>query len=77
MKLTGDLQAAYVAGIMEGMAYVQYNYSMKDYPLWAACIRKSSLGETTQDVVKFLQDHPAEESVSFALSQTLGPKCKH
>ena len=77
MKLDGDSQAVYVAGIMEGMAYVQYNYSMPEYAIWAACVRQKTLGDTTTEVVAFLKDHPKEEAVSFALTQTLGARCKH
>ncbi len=77
IKLDEDSQVVYIAGILEGMAYVQYNYSMQQYGIWADCVRQKTLGDTTHDVIAFLKDHPEEEAVSFALTQTLGARCKH
>ena len=34
LKLSDDMQGIYVGGLIEGMAFIQRNYSMPDYTLW-------------------------------------------
>ena len=78
LTLPDDLQAMYVAGLMEGMAFVQYGYSIADYPKWIECVRRKSLGDTTTDLVAFLRHDPSfKEGVSSAFSQMLGRRCAH
>jgi hypothetical protein len=77
LTLTEDLQAAYVGGLIEGIAFVQYGYSHSDYPAWVECVRRKTLGDTTKDVVAFIQQEHFNESVSAALAKTMGKRCKH
>jgi hypothetical protein len=77
LTLTEDLQAAYVGGLIEGIAFVQYGYSHPDYPAWVECVRRKTLGDTTKDVVAFIQQEHFNESVSAALAKTMGKRCKH
>ena len=78
LNIPNDFQVAYVGGLMEGMAFIQYNYSMPDYASWAECIRKKTLGDTTADVIAFIKESANfEESVSAALAKTLGRQCKN
>jgi hypothetical protein len=76
LQLTEDFQALYVGGLIEGMAYVQYGHSMADYPTWVACVKRKTLGETTQLVTGFLKENPSfNEGVSTALAKTLSARC--
>jgi hypothetical protein len=76
LQLTEDFQALYVGGLIEGMAFIQYGYSMTDYPTWVSCVRQKALGETTQQVADFLKQNPSfNEGVSTALAKTLSSRC--
>jgi hypothetical protein len=78
LKLPGNLQALYVGGLIEGMAFVSYGNSDASYPAWVSCVRSKTLGDTTKDVVTFIQEQPSfNEGVGGALAQTLGRRCKH
>jgi len=78
LKLDEDIQAVYVGGLMEGMAFISYGISEGSYPQWVKCVRSKTLGETTEDVVAFIRQEPNfSEGVSSALAQTLGRRCKH
>jgi hypothetical protein len=78
LKLPGDLQALYVGGLIEGMAFVSYSNSDASYPAWVSCVRGKTLGDTTRDVVMFIQQQSSfNEGVGSALAQTLGRRCKH
>ena len=43
LELSGDRQASYVAGILQGMSYVMFNYDRAGYERWDACVRAQSL----------------------------------
>jgi hypothetical protein len=78
LRIPEDIQTAYVGGIMEGMAFVSYGNSEVSYPAWVNCVRSRALGDTTKDVVSFIQQEPNfGEGMSSTLSQTLGRHCKH
>jgi hypothetical protein len=78
LKLPEDLQAVYVGGIIEGMAFAAYAYVPSEYPTWVSCVRAKTLGETTNDVVALIKQTPNfNEGVGSALAQTLGRRCKH
>jgi hypothetical protein len=78
LKLPSDLQALYVGGLIEGMAFVSYSNSDASYPAWVSCVRTKTLGDTTKDVVMFIRQQPGfNEGVGSALAQTLGRQCKH
>ena len=77
LKLTEDLQAAYVGGLLEGMAFDQYGYSHPDYAAWVECVRRKTLGDTTKEVGAFIQQEHFDESVSAALAKIMGRRCKH
>jgi hypothetical protein len=78
LKLPGDLQALYVGGLIDGMAFVSYGNSDASYLAWVSCVRSKTLGDTTKDVVTFIQQQPSfSEGVGSALAQTLERRCKH
>ena len=78
LHLPDQIQSVYVGGLIEGMAFTSYGFSMPDYPVWVACVRSQPLGDTRKDVVLFLQQTPTfDEGVGSALAQTIGKRCKH
>ena len=77
LRLTEEIQTIYVSGILEGIAFMGYSYAPDDYPAWTECVRKKTLGETTKDVVAFIQQGPKfNEGVASAVAQSLGRRCK-
>jgi hypothetical protein len=78
LKLPEDLQALYVGGLIEGMAFVSYGNSEPSYPAWVRCVRSKTLGDTTKDAVAFINQQPSfNEGMASALAQVLGRRCKH
>jgi hypothetical protein len=78
LKFPDGLQAVFVGGIIEGMAYVSYGYSLPSHEAWTACVRLKSVGDTTADVVAFLKQDPAfNESIASAFAHVIGKRCKH
>ena len=77
LKLPLNFQGLYIGGLIEGMAYAYYGDAQPDYLKFADCVRGQTLGDTTQEVVTFLQQQPDfNEGVSLALARTLGNRCK-
>jgi hypothetical protein len=77
LKLPETFQGIYIAGLMEGMSYTMYGYSIPGYSDWVRCVRNASLGETTKKVVSFIQnDQSSNGGVSLALARTLKGACK-
>jgi hypothetical protein len=53
--LSSDDQAVFVGGLIEGMAFVSYGYSLASHDAWSACVQQKTIGDTTADVVAFLK----------------------
>src|ERR1700730_11195488 len=65
LKLPDGLQAGFVGGLIEGVAFVSYGYSLPDHEAWTACVRQKSIGDTAADVVAFIQQAPGfNESIA-------------
>jgi hypothetical protein len=78
LKLDQHLQAVFVGGIIEGLSFFAYGYSIPDYPAWAACARSKNLGDTTADVVAFVRETTNfDEGIASAVAQVIGKRCKH
>ena len=78
LKLPDGLQAVFVGGLIEGVAFVSYGYSLPDHEAWTACVRQKSIGDTAADVVAFIKKTPGfNESIASALAQVIGKRCKH
>jgi hypothetical protein len=60
LLLSNDRQGAYVAGILQGMSYVMFNYDKSGYERWDACVRSQSLEATIGDVIRLLKENPDE-----------------
>lgn len=76
LALSTELQAIYVAGIVDGMAYMLRNYDMPDHEEWTACVRKKPIA----DLVQKTNDHLLENveyidyPVAYALSKVIGQR---
>jgi hypothetical protein len=77
LSLPNDLQIVYVGGIMEGMSFVQYGYTIPNADKWIECARLKTLGDTTAEVISMVKAPDFHEGVSSALAQTMGHRCKH
>ena len=78
LKLPDGLQAVFVGGLIEGMSFITYGYSLPDHEAWTACVRRKSIGDTAADVVAYLQQNPGfTESIASAFAHTIGKRCKH
>lgn len=77
MQLTDDMQAVFVGGVLDGMAFTSYGMSWPGYSKWVDCVRAKPLGETSHEVVAFLKDTPSfQEGVASAVAQALGKRCR-
>lgn len=74
LSLPESIQAIYVAGLLDGISFVAYGNNDPSLGAWINCVRQVNLGQTTIDVVNFLEETPIEqrEPVPWALSQVIG-----
>ena len=77
LQLSSDRQAAYVAGLLEGMSYVMFNYDRAGYVRWEACVRAQSLEATVGDVLRLLKESPDESRtpVPWAVTRVVSKRC--
>jgi hypothetical protein len=77
LELSRDRQAAYVAGILQGMSYVMFNYDRAGYERWDACVRAQSLDATVGDVLRLLKESPNESRspVPWAVTRAVSKRC--
>ena len=75
LGLASDRQAAYVAGILQGMSYVMFNWA--GYERWDACVRSQSLDATVGDVLRLLKESPNESRspVPWAVTRAVTKRC--
>ena len=50
LAMSQDHQLVFVAGILEGMAFVYYSYGIDDYDKWTVCVRKAPMGDLMKEV---------------------------
>ena len=55
LQLSGDRQATYVEGILQGMSYVMLSYDRAGYDKWVACVGAQSLEATVEGVRRWLK----------------------
>jgi hypothetical protein len=77
LKLSGDRQAEYVAGILQGMSYVMTNYDRAGYERWDACVRAQTLEATVSDVLRLLKESPNESRnpIPWAVTRAISKHC--
>ena len=75
-KLPEEWQVTYVAGIVDGMAYVLYNSDSPDHDAWVACVQANTL-QSLFDGVKELvaaDDEFKGLPLSYAVATTIGKR---
>lgn len=77
LKLPSNIRAVYVGGVLDGMTFVTYGYSIPDHDRFVGCARTITLGELGTRTAEWLKAHPtfAEGSAS-AIVQTFSAYCK-
>ena len=81
LQLSADRQAAYMAGILQGMAYVMFNFDRAGYERCDACVRAQSLAQsleaTVNDVLSLLIENPNESRspVPWAVTRAVSKRC--
>jgi hypothetical protein len=77
LRLPADHQAAYVAGILQGMSYVMFNYDRAGYEKWDACVHAQNLEATVAEVLRLLNENPNESRnpVPWAVTRAVGKHC--
>lgn len=76
LKLPEEWQVTYVAGVVDGMAYVLYNSDSPDHDKWVACVQKAPLQDLI-DAVKVLVATDNEFMglpLSYAVSTSIGKR---
>ena len=76
MALSEELQAIYVAGLVDGMAYMGLNYDLPDHDKWIACVRAAPLGELLKDANAYLAANPEFQKypVTYSLAKAIGQR---
>ncbi len=76
LKFPDEVQALYIAGILDGMSYVSYGAQDPNLGAWENCVRTKSLGETSKEVVRWLTEHEQERwwPVPWAVAKVIGAR---
>ena len=76
LKLPPEFQAIYIGGVLDGMAYVSYGTQDPKLGAWTNCVRAKSLGQSTEEVVRWLIDNEHERwwPVPWAVAQVIGAR---
>jgi hypothetical protein len=74
LKLPEDLQNVYVAGVLDGMSYVTYNYEIADHDKFVACVRTQSLAATVAGVLDYIKNNPddAKNPLPWSVTKAIG-----
>jgi hypothetical protein len=59
LKLSEDARVAYVAGVIDGITFTSYGYSLPDHDRYVRCVRTLTLGALTQRTVDWLRARPS------------------
>lgn len=77
LNLSEGPQALYVGGIIDGVSFTSYGYSLPMHDNYVRCVRTLTLGALAQEVAAWLRANPSyRESMAGAVAQTLGVYCK-
>lgn len=77
LELPEGPQALYVGGIIDGVSFTSYGYSLPKHDSYVRCVHTLTLGALAQKVAAWLRANPSyRESMVGAVAQTLGGYCK-
>lgn len=75
LSFPSGVQSIYVAGALDGMAFVSYGNNEPTLDAWQKCVRRETLGKTTEEVVSFLKTNDDfNETLPSALAQIIGQR---
>jgi hypothetical protein len=78
LKLTEDMQVLYIAGVLDGVTYTTYGYSLPDHDTYVRCARTMTVGVFAQRVGDWIRANPKfTEASASAVAKTMGAYCAH
>lgn len=77
LKLPDGIQALYIGGLIDGMTYTSYNYSLSHHDQIVRCVRTITLGELAKKTVDTIRvTVRKDEPMPSAVARTIGLYCK-
>lgn len=72
------VQTIYVAGAIDALTFMSYNYVQSDHDKYVECFRKKSLGDFTADVVELAREQPEnfDQNVATIVAMMAGRLCR-
>lgn len=72
LELSPELQAVYVAGIIDGMSAILFRKRIPGYQNWLDCVRTKTISEASEEVRNLLQRDPGfNQPLTWAVSQVI------
>lgn len=77
LRFPENVQALYVGGVIDGVSFTTYGYSLPGHDEYVRCVRTLTLGATAQKVAAWLRANPLyRETMAGAVARTLGDYCR-
>ena len=77
LKAQPGERALYVAGLIDGMSFTSYVYSLPAHDQWVACAQARAIGDTADGTADWLRRNPdSREGIALALAKYLAEQCK-
>lgn len=77
LKLPDRFQSLYVGGVIDGMTFTSYGYTLPDHDVFVRCLMTIKVGDLSERVVAWLHAHPSfNYGTASAVAQTIGSYCK-
>ena len=69
-----QIKSLYVAGVLDGMSFMTYNYKIQDHSKWIDCVRTTTLEQTIKELDALLENEPKEQEnpLPWAISKVIG-----
>lgn len=77
LKLPDGVKAVYVGGVLDGMTFTSYNYSLSHHDQHVRCARTLTLGALAQKTADGIRARRSgDEDMATAVAMALGAHCK-
>lgn len=77
LKLPEGIKAIYISGVLDGLTFTTYGYSIPDHDRFVQCAQTLTIGALANRTVEWLKANPAfSESLASAMARTMGIYCK-
>jgi hypothetical protein len=75
-KLPENYQALYIAGVIDGISYMGYNYDIPNRDEWNACVRATPLRDLVLETIAYVKANPEEAQypVPWPLAKAIGKR---